>query len=310
MEFDAKKEARKQYLHYFRFWFIGVGIVLVLALVTNIPRLIVRYSSRTNTNVSSERVYDYADVLTDEEEEALRELIAKLEKKCHADLVLVTINEAVGSDDYTWNQTMMKTADDLFEDAQNNYAQPYGWDEAYGDGALLLDNWYEDDNGSQKGSWLSTSGKMIQIIGSYEESNVFSAMDPYIDSDPYRAYKAALERLADYGEVSTGNSLGTDMVAGSFVIATIAASIYAMICMKNAKAKDTTTAETYVLNGRPQVRVHEDRFLRKDLRRRHIERDHSGGGGGGSRGGHHGGGSYGTHSSSSGHSHGGGGRRR
>lgn len=27
MEEDFKKEARKQYLHYFRFWFIGIGIL-------------------------------------------------------------------------------------------------------------------------------------------------------------------------------------------------------------------------------------------------------------------------------------------
>lgn len=308
MDYDVKKEARRQYLHYFRFWLIGAGIVLLLAIGAYAIRSIGRNASRTNTNVSDERVYDYADVLTDDEEESLRKLIAKLEKKCQADIVLVTINEAVGSDDYTWEQTMMKTADDLFEDAQNNYAQPYGWNKPYGDGALLLDNWYEDENGSQKGSWLSTSGRMERLIGSSEESRVFDAMDNYIDGDPYRAYKAALDRLADYGAVSSGSSLGAEGVLGSFAIATVAALIYAVVCLKNAKAKDTTTAATYVLNGRPVVRVREDRFIRKDVVRRHIERDHSGGGGGGSH--HSGGGSYGHHSSSSGHSHGGGGRRR
>ena len=29
MDNDYKKEARRQYLHYFRFWFLGIGLAAV-----------------------------------------------------------------------------------------------------------------------------------------------------------------------------------------------------------------------------------------------------------------------------------------
>lgn len=301
---EMSREAWKQYFHYFRFWLAGAAVMALIAIAVNVGRGLMRHESRGNLQAPAERVYDYADVLTDGEEAELRDLIADLEGKCHADLVLVTLCEPMGTSDYDWEANMMNRADDFYDDGA------YGWNRAYGDGALLLDNWYEDVQGSQKGSWLSTSGRMERIIGASEEGRVLDAMDRYIDADPYKAYRAALSKLADYGKAS-GDAAGlyregrAASVLGAVVISTIAALAYALTHLRQPQAKNTTTATTYVANGRPVIRAKSDDFIRKSVVSQRIETNS---GGSGSH--HSGGGSHGSHVSSGGHSHGGGGRRR
>lgn len=301
MDFDReiKQEARRQYFRYFRFWLIGAAVMLVIAIGVNAARAAVNNRTRGNDQAPSERVYDDADVLTAEEEDALRDYIAQLERTSHVDLILVTIKEPMGSDDDIWEYNMMAYADDFYDNGV------YGWNRAHGDGALLLDNWYEDEYGSQKGSWLSTSGRMEELIGAYEENAVFDAMWNDMDENPYKGYRAALGRLAGYGGSSrSGRGLG---VLGAMVVSAVAAFVYAMTHLAQSKAKDTTTAATYVNSGRPTINVKSDDFIRKNVVSRRIETS-SGSGGGGSS--HRGGGSYGSHHSSGGYSHGGGGRRR
>ena len=299
MNKEIKREALKQYLKYFRIWFIITGVILLLTIGILITRVIARNASRGNSSAPQERVYDFADVLTNAEEDELRDLIAKYEAKCHFDIIIVTLDQEMGENDRTWDFNMMNYADDFYDDRK------YGWNKEYGDGALLLDNWYEDANGSQKGSWLSTSGKMESIISAEKERRVFDAMDAYIDSNPYKAYSAAVSRLAEYG----GGGLEFGSVSGAcacpLFISFVVALIYALVNLKQSKAKDTTVATTYVVNGTSVLRAKSDDFIRKNVVSHRIESSSGGGSGGRS-----GGGSHGSHRSSSGHSHGGGGRRR
>lgn len=306
MDKEIRKEAIRKYLRYFRIWFIVVGIVAVLLLGILLFKTIQSNLPRQNTASPAERVYDYADVLTDKEEEDLRAAIAKAEKQSHADIIIVTLNEPMGVSDSDWEWNMMNYADDFYDNGK------YGWNKAYGDGALLLDNWYEDADGSQKGSWLSTSGKMEDTIGRWEEEQVLDEMYEYIDSNPYRAYLAAVRRLRDFGRYgATSRDYGDDTfsgILGVLVISTIVSLVYLFIHLGQAKAKDTTLASTYVENGVPILRLRSDEFLRKSVTSHRIQSSSGGGsGGGGSRSG---GGSHGHHTSSGGHSHGGGGRRR
>ena len=81
MDRETKREALKQYLHYFRFWFIGAGIALALFAAGGVSRLFKTSVGRTNHAAPVERVYDKADVLTDAQEEKLRKLIAETERK-------------------------------------------------------------------------------------------------------------------------------------------------------------------------------------------------------------------------------------
>ena len=82
MENDVKKEAVRQYLRYFRVWFILIGLMAAACIVLAVIRQ-TRNIPRTNLEAPKERVFDYADVLTDKEEEKLREYIAETERKIH-----------------------------------------------------------------------------------------------------------------------------------------------------------------------------------------------------------------------------------
>ena len=161
MEIDVKKEAGRQYFKYFRIWFIITGVFVVLGVFFGISSLLARKeedtSVRQNTSAPQERVYDYAEVLTADEEQSLREYIAQKEALIQADIVLVTIKEDVESGAYGWESAMMNYADDFYDQ------KLYGYDKVHGNGVLLLDNWYD----GQAGSWLSTCGIVYYRFGDY-----------------------------------------------------------------------------------------------------------------------------------------------
>lgn len=289
MDKEIKKEARKQYFHYFRFWFIGIGILLAFVLAGTLLNGMVK-ESRGNTQAPEKRVYDYADVLSDAEEIQLEEYISSCENRSHIDLVLVTVSEDMEALDYSWENAMMNYADDFYDD------NLFGYNKVHGDGALLLDNWYE----GQEGSWLSTCGSVYHKFSNYDIDRVLDKVYFRIDTSPYEAYKAYVDetcRLMD--AYSAGVSIPWLAIV---FLPIIVAVVFALSHLKQKKAEDTTKANTYVQDGKARVNVKSDNFIRKNVVTRRIETSSSSGGG------HRGGG--GGHVSRSGVSHGGGGRRR
>lgn len=303
MNREVRNLAFKQYFKYFAGWFVVAGILLVVTVGAFIVKSIgTKSDAHNNSEAPVERVYDYADVLTAQEEKDLSNYIAEKEAYGTLDIVIVTLDQPMGISDYEWENNMMNYADDFYD------AGKFGWNKPDGDGVCLVDNWYEDENGSQKGSWLSTAGKMIETIGPTEEYAVFDAMDRYIESNPYKAYCAAVDELADYGKFGYGDQGGDPTwFCLAFIVPFIVAGIYAAVNLSQSKAKDTTVAGTYVENGQMNVCSKSDQFIRKSVSSYRVSSSSSGGGGGSS---HRGGGSRGSHRSSSGRSHGGGGRRR
>ena len=87
----------KQYLHYFRWLFVAAAILVVLYLwLLWENHILLGGGERRNEECrTQERVFDYGDVLTEEEEEELRGLIAETEKRTCCDIVLVTLNESL-----------------------------------------------------------------------------------------------------------------------------------------------------------------------------------------------------------------------
>ena len=292
MEYDVKTEARKQYLKYFRVWFIIVAVLLVITAAVVAMKVMNSSDVRKNTSAPAERVYDYADVLTDEEEQNLRTYIAGKEAEIKADIVLVTINEDVESQGIGWDAAMMNYADDFYD--QNNY----GYNRARGDGVLLLDNWYE----GQAGSWLSTCGSVYERFGDYEIDRVLDAVYYGIDEGAYYAYMKYVDTTCRYMQQDESLVIPIPFI---LFVPIIIAIVYALMHLRQSKAKDTTIATTYVAGGRPEFRVRRDDFIRKNVVTRRIQTNNGGGGGGRS-----GGGRGGSHRSSSGTRHGGGGRRR
>lgn len=310
MDYEIKREARKQFLKYFRIWFIVIGVLAVVALGSVILNAGSRSAGRRNSQAPAERVYDLADVLTQEEEQQLRELIAETEKKIQADIVLVTENcimEGAGApSDGSWETNMMNAADDFYDE------NGFGYDQVCGDGMLLLDNWYS----GQAGSWLSTSGRMINEFSTYEIDRVLDAVYYYVDRGAYIAYKKAIQEIGAVLGVEEHVSFdrGTYML-GAFLISTVVAVVFICTKLKVKEGTSTVSINTYV-EGSPHTNVCQDRFIRKVVTRRHIPRNNNPGGGPGRSGGpgggggHRSGGGGGSHRSSSGGSHGGGGRRR
>lgn len=292
MDKEIKKEARKQYLHYFRIWFVVIGILAAVFLAVMVIHMGKSGRTRANNAAPAWRVYDEADVLTDEEERKLEEYIALCENKYHFDIVLVTVNEDVESQGY-WDTVMMNLADDFYD--YNNF----GYDKVHGDGVLLLDNWYEDENGSQKGSWLSTCGSVYEHFSSYDIDKVLDAVYYKVDSSPYLAYKAYVDKTCELMESNFRRGIPWGII---IFMPLIVAIVYAVTNLKQVPAKDTTTAAVYVSGGKPVVNQQSDDFIRKHVATRHINTTSSGGG--------HRSGGGGSHRSSSGVRHGGGGRRR
>lgn len=300
MSEDFKREAGKQYVHYFRVWFIILGVLLVITVATGIYRLICNNAPRLNNSAPQERVYDYADVLTDSEEESLRQHIAEVEKELKIDIVLVTFNQSVegteamqqyGYRSTDWEQNMQDYADDFWDNNQ------YGYNKGFeGDGCILVHNWYEGQNGEH----LSTSGKVESEFSVYDIDQVLNQVDRYYDTNPYEAYMAYVDEV--YYILGEGRQVPFSWATVIFVPAVVAI-VYALINLHQKKAADTTTSTTYVEGGKPVVKRRADDFIRKNVVTRRIETSS------GSSGGHHSSGGGGHHTSRSGASHGGGSHR-
>ncbi|MGN0131716.1 MAG: TPM domain-containing protein [Lachnospiraceae bacterium] len=269
----------KKYFKHFSVLFIVVAVLLVIFIgVTVVTQSPGTKYVRTNAQ-STERVYDYADKLTDAEEDSLRELIAQKEDEIGCDIVLVTIDDPAISTDYD----MMNYADDFYDDHK------YGYNAPWGDGALYLDNWA---NGY---CWFSTCGRVETEYSTQEINNLLDYVCDVVNESPYAGYKRYVESLS-----ATMSGHGTTKIPMSVILfaAFVITLIYIIVGVVNNKGKKTTTANTYVAGGLPVFHDRRDVFVTKHTTRRHIERSSGGGGGGG-----------GHHVSSGGHSHGGGGGR-
>lgn len=286
MEKEIQREAVKQYLRYFRIWFILLGVVFILWAIAGVSHLLKASPKRGNQNAPTERVYDYAEVLSAEEEDRLRQLIAETEEKIQCDIVLVTVDRQVGNSDYEWEKNMRNLADDFYD--QNNY----GYDKVHGDGVLLLDNWYE----GQGGSWLSTCGKVYEQFSNADIDEVLRAVYNQVENDSYEAYQAYIR------EISYKMSGDIPFPGVLLLIPVVVMLIFVAIKMKSPAGKDTVAVNEYVAGGRPEFKAQSDQLVNKFVTRRHIPKPSSSGGGGGGRGG--------SHISSGGVRHGGGGMRR
>ncbi len=291
----------REYFRYFRYWFIALGIVMTLYLIVFAGnRRSDEESLRTNTECTTqERVFDYAGVLSEEEETKLREQIAQREKQTGADIVIVTLNESLqeyaraydaGAD---YDEFVMIYADNFYDEHKFGYNKPIG------DGVLLLDNIYREEDGSVY-TWLCTTGKVEERYSVKMIDSILDLFYEYVDTDPYRAYSGFVDRF--YRDMTGEEELIVPGYAAP-IAAVVITVIFAAVNLTTAKGKRTTTVRSYVNGGRPAVRRKEDIFLRKSVTSRTIETSGSGSS-------HSGGGGGGHHTSSGGHSHGGGGHSR
>ena len=134
---DLKKEARRQYIRYFRVWFVIIGILVLVNMGLWIYRTVLDRQTRANQEAPVERVYDYGDMLTEKQEEDLRVHIARMEKRYKIDIVLVTMRQPVegqeaqetyGYRSVYWEQNMQDLADDFWDEHRYGYNKGFEGD--------------------------------------------------------------------------------------------------------------------------------------------------------------------------------------
>ena len=258
-----------------------------------------RNGERQNTECTTkERVFDQADVLSDEEEEKLRKLIAKREKQTGCDIVLVTLDESLR--DYAYERQdyaatekyVMIYADDFYDE------HLFGYDKPKGNGVLFLDNLYREDDGYAY-SWFCTTGKAEEKYTNAMIDHLLEKSYRWSKISPYHGYKACINQfyhdMNGFGLISINFSVPI-LLAVSLVMAVL----FVVTNTGSEAGGKTTSANTYVKGGKVKMNHREDRFIRKNVVQHRIQTN-SGGGGRSGGGGHH--------VSSGGVSHGGGGHR-
>lgn len=291
------KNTIRDYFHFFRWIFLAIIILSVILLaVTGMRNLRNGSAERQNTLAPGQRVYDYGDVLTDEEERELEELIAEKQVRTRCDIVLVTLNESLKEyareiDPYVpYDEFVRIYAEQFYE--ENNF----GYDMPNGTGVLLVDNWFREDDGWVY-TWLCTTGQAKETYTSSMIDRTLDDVYKYVEKNPFRAYKTYVNDVS-HDMNGSGISSVRDIPAWSpLVFGMIVAVIFFSVNWKSRSGTRTTTPTTYINGGRARFVDSRDIFIRKSVVKRRIESESSGGGRSG--GGHGGGGS-----------HGGGGHRR
>ncbi len=292
----------KGYLKFFRVPFIIIAVVMVVTIIvrnTNSKEEFIRTNTECDT---TERVFDYADKLTDSEETNLREYIAEKEKEVGCDIVIITLDESL--EDYAAqyediigpvpiSECVMVYADNFFDEHKLGFNKPYG------DGVVFLDNWYRESDGGVY-SWMTTGGKVFDTYSSEMIDDILNDSLSEVDDNPYKAYREFVRLFAK--DMSSRTFQGVyDLVNPLiiFIAAVIVAAIFLFINWSGEKGEKTVTAMTYLAGDEPRMTQQSDTFLYKNVTQRHIERSSGGSSGGG-----------GGHRSAGGHSYGGGGHRR
>lgn len=296
---DSRDINWKKYISYFKFWFLAILLLAVLLVVLLAVRGRESAAERTNQECDTqERVFDYADVLTADQEEALRAVIAEQEKRTACDIVLVTLNESLADYAAAYEEELGYLTPDRYTMvyADNFYDEhKFGYDRPYGDGVLLLDNWYREADGGVY-SWLSTCGRAEDRFSSSMIDSLLTEALANADQDPYGAYVKYVNLFAEMMTESGG--IPDIPVFAPLVLAVLGTVLFVESALRNHRGSKTVNLTTYVEGGKPELKRQEDIFLRKTVTKRHIERNTGSGGGGG------------HHTSSRGVSHGGGGHRR
>ena len=262
-----------------------------------------------------QKVYDDADLLTEEEEAELQELLVETAQRIEQDLIIVTTDDAEG-------KSSMEYADDFFDE------HGFGYEKSNGSGVLYL---IDMDN---RQIYISTAGTGIEQYTDNEIESTLDVLYEHVsDQDYYDSCTAFVKEAekcltggesadngyydseresfvdydsSDYKKIRWQDSLAEAFQPGTLFmnlgIAAVIAGIITLIISHNRKTQTTVSSRTYLKQGSLHQNEHTDFFTHTTVVTRKIEHDNNNSSGGG------GGGHSSSHSSSSGASHGGGGR--
>lgn len=226
---------------------------------------------------TAQKIYDDADLFTEEEERELGEWARKIASKKKMDVVVVTTDDTLG-------KSSMAYADDFFDYNGFGYGPDY-------DGVLLLINM------EIREVWISGSGRGESVFNDETIDKILDKMEPSLRANQfYSATRIFLKNVEYYA--SHGFQKAAYHTPGLAFVSIIVAALTVIGMAAQNKAVKTTTPDTYLVGDSVRLRENRDIYIRTDVTTRSISSS-SGGGSGRSS----------THRSSSGRSHSGGGRR-
>lgn len=232
---------------------------------------------------ASEKVYDFANLLTDSEEKDIYYQVQDFIMEHDMDLAVVTI-------DSNNKGSQIEYADDFYD--YNDFGIG-----SSRDGVLfLIDMQYRQ-------IYMSTTGDAIQMYSDYRIDQIMNAIYQYMtDTDYFNGISNFIDELSYHANVgypemdeASQLSVGQCLKYGAIISAIATFIIMLVLVNKNKLVRPATTAREYLDKESVVVHNYGDIFIGSNTVKHKIE--HSSSSSGGSS----------THSSSSGSSHGGGG---
>ena len=262
------------------------------------------YIMKTKKVDATEKIYDFADILTDEEEQKLKEQIDQFINNNNMDMVIVTDSFA-----YTNDSQNEAYADDFYD--YNDFGMTF----EYNSGVLLLRN----ANPSDPYYHMSTTGNAQLYLNDSRINSILDNIYSDIKSgNYYQGFSNWISYTNNYvqsGYPSTASNYYLDNngnmhklkpkyyppIPIAFLMGLAAAgTTVGIMISKNKMVKKAYKASEYLDNGSVNITKREDTYLRSHTTSYTISSS--------SGGGHHHGGGHSFHHGSSGFSHGGGGR--
>lgn len=257
-----------------------VSIVLWVAVFFKQNKTVETSSSRNNEGliVTENRVFDEADLLSEEEESKLQKRIETVREDNSCDIVVLTTADAEG-------KSSMAYADDFYD------THDFGYEDAHGTGVLFL---VDMDN---REIWFSTSG---DCIDAYTTDRIDSAIDVVYDNlkagNYYLVFDGCIDSVGRYMSSGIGSQSFGEAVLFALVLAGVVTLVLMVVLVISRGGKVTVSSSTYLVAASKEVYERSDIHYDTVVTTRVIETDSGSSGGGGS------------HTSSGGFSHGGGGR--
>ena len=224
---------------------------------------------------ATEKVYDFADLFTDEEEQQLYTKITNYINEYNLDLAVVTIDEN--------NKTPREYADDFYD--YNDFNQQGGI-------LFLIDM----DN---RKIYMSTTGQAIKMYNDYRINTALDEVYTYMsDEEYYEGTSSYIDKISNYAKegIPTSNKEEKSLTSSIFMSLLIGligtAIIMAILIFKNKMVRKATTAREYLNKNSIKIQNMGEILISSNTTKHEIDHSSSGSS---------------THTGSSGSSHGGGG---